>query len=389
MNNSSKSHQFIHSHREKSIAEIALLLSKRPELDKNYIINQINGLQKAKTKLPTFYENENIIYPVGLSMEQCSSEQTALFKSKLVQGKTMVDLTGGFGIDAYFFSKHFESTNYVEQNSELFELVKRNFNTLNASIKTHQTSCEEFLIHNGEQFDLAYIDPSRRDESKRVFKLSESTPNVIELLPQLLNTANTILIKTSPLLDIKLTLKDLKTVSKVYVVSVNNECKEVLYLVNQQNTDEPEIITVNLFKDNEDIFRFNYIEELSTTVHFSKPLTFLYEPNASILKAGGFKIIADRFKLNKLSSNTHLYTSDKLVNHFPGRTFKIEHSVDFNEKSFKQLGIKKANITTRNFQDNITKIKKKLKLSDGGEIYLFATKDLNDKPILIVTKKLQ
>lgn len=378
--------EFIQNNQHKPLSEIALLLSKHPELDKHFILNQINGFQKAKTKLPTFYENENIIYPVGLSMEQCSSEQTGLFKSKLVQGKTVVDLTGGFGVDAYFFAKQFLEVSYVEQNAELFEIVQHNFKVLNAPVQCYQTSCEDFLENNQQQFDLAYIDPSRRDETKRVFKLTECTPNVIELLPQLLKTAKQIFIKTSPLLDIKQTLNDLQLVSKAWVVSVNNDCKEVLYLVESSKTISPEIVAVNLSK-NTLTFSFNYESEVNTSIDFSEPLSYLYEPNASVLKAGGFKSVAAQFGINKLAVNTHLYTSEKLVVDFPGRSFKINHTLEYNEKSFKVLGIKKANITTRNFTDSIEQIKKKLKLTDGGNDYIFATRISNDKPILIVCFK--
>lgn len=378
---------FIKNNQHKPLSEIALILSKHPELDKNFIINQINGLQKAKLKLPTFYENENIIYPTGLSMEQCSSEQAAFFKSKLVKGKTAIDLTGGFGVDAFFFSKQFENVSYVEQNADLFKLVQHNFKILNASINCYQTNCEEFLTKNNQQFDLAYIDPSRRDEKKRVFKLANCTPNVIELLPQLLKTAKQVLIKTSPLLDIKQTLKDLDKVSKVWVVSVNNDCKEVLYLVEETKNTNPEIFAINLTKNTTEKFEFNYDNEIKIAVDFSLPLVYLYEPNTSVLKAGGFKSIAKKCNLNKLAANTHLYTSEKLIVDFPGRCFKINHTLEYNDKSFKALGIKKANITTRNFTDNIEQIKKKLKLTDGGNDYVFATRDLNDKPVLIVTKK--
>lgn len=377
---------FIQQNLDKALSEIALLLSKHPELDKNFILNQINGLQKAKLKLPTFYQNKAIVYPVGLSMEQCSSEQTALFKSQLASGKTAVDLTGGFGVDAYFFSKQFDEVSYVEQNQELFEVVQHNFKVLNAPIKCYQTSCEDFLDKNTQLFDLAYIDPSRRDENKRVFKLAECTPNVIELLPQLLKTAQQVLIKTSPLLDIKQTLSDLKSVSKVWIVSVQNDCKEVLYLVNKTADNNPEIITVNIAK-NTSTFVFDYEKESTVFVDFSEPQTYLYEPNASVLKAGGFKSIAAQFGLNKLAVNTHLYTSNELITNFPGRVFKITNTLDYNEKSVKTLGLKKANIATRNFPDSIEQIKKKLKLTDGGNNYLFATRNLYDKLILMVTEK--
>lgn len=379
--------KFIQTHQEKPIAEIALLLSKHPELDKNHILNQINGLQKAKIKLPSFYKNNAIVYPVGLSMEQCSSEQTAIYKSKLVAGKSIVDLTGGFGVDAYFFSKQFVETTYVEQNTELYNLVKENFKNLNASIDCYNSSCEDFLKNNTKKFDLAYIDPSRRDETKRVFKLNECTPNVVELLPQLLKTANQILIKTSPLLDIKQSLSDLKNVSKVWVISANNDCKEVLYLVGNVANTKPEIIAVNLTKTNPEIFSLNYIDEENSVVDYSLPLNFIYEPNASVLKAGGFKSIAIQFGLKKIATNTHLYTSTLLVENFPGRTFKVDHLLDYNSKSIKRLGLTKANISTRNFPDSVEQVKKKLKLTDGGNVYLFAMRDANNKPLLIVTSK--
>lgn len=377
---------FIQQNLDKPLSEIALLLSKHPELDKNFILNQINGLQKAKTKLPTFFENKQIFYPTVLSMEQCSSEQTALFKSQLVNGKTAVDLTGGFGVDAFFFSKQFLEVSYVEQNQGLFEVVQHNFEVLNTPIQCYQTSCEDFLDKNTKTFDLAYIDPSRRDENKRVFKLAECTPNVIELLPQLLKIAQQVLIKTSPLLDIKQTLSDLKSVSKVWIVSVQNDCKEVLYLVNKTADNNPEIIAVNIAK-NTSTFAFDYEKESTVFVDFSEPQTYLYEPNASILKAGGFKSIATQFGLNKLAVNTHLYTSNELITNFPGRVFKITNTLDYNEKSVKTLGLKKANIATRNFPDSIEQIKKKLKITDGGNNYLFATRNLYDKLILMVTEK--
>lgn len=379
--------QFIQTHQDKPIAEIALLLSKHHELDKNHILNQINGLQKAKNKLPTFYKNKSIVYPVGLSMEQCSSEQTAVYKSNLVTGKSIVDLTGGFGVDAYFFSKQFDATTYVEQNTELYNLVKENFKNLNTNIDCHNSSCEEFLKNNTKKFDLAYIDPSRRDESKRVFKLNECTPNVVELLPQLLKTAKQILIKTSPLLDIKQSLSDLKNVSKVWVISVNNDCKEVLYLVGNVANNNPEIIAVNLTKTNNEFFSLNYIDEENSVVDYSLPLNFLYEPNASALKAGGFKSIAVRFGLKKIAPNTHLYTSTVFIENFPGRTFKVDHLLDYNAKPIKQLGFTKANISTRNFPDSVEQVKKKLKLTDGGIIYLFAIRDIKDKPLITIAQK--
>jgi len=378
---------FIKDNKHKNVNDIALLLSKKEKLDTNFIINQINGWQKAKNKLPTFYNTPEIIFPSVKSMEQCSSEKTALLKTKMVSGNSLIDLTGGFGVDTYFFSTYFKSVDYIESNKELLEAVQHNFNLLNAKIKFHNITSEAFLKSNKTHFDVAYIDPDRRDESKRIFNLSDCFPNVIELLPTILSAADKLLIKTSPFLDIKQTLEALKTVSKCFIVAVKNDCKEVLYLVEKEKSRPTEIITYNLDK-NEDVFKFTYEEEQQTTSHFSQPKKYLYEPNAAIMKAGAFKTIGNHFKLDKLAQHTHLYTSEDLITDFPGRIFEVIHVTDYQKKAIQQLGIKKANISTRNFPDTVAVIKKKLNLKDGGNCYLFASTNLDNKPILIITKKI-
>ncbi len=291
---------FIQQHLSKPIPEIALLLSKHPELDKEFILSQINGLKKAEKKLPEFFANKNIVYPVSLSIEQCSSEQTAIFKSKLLKGKTIVDLTGGFGIDSYYFSKQLKKVTYLEPNTELFIVVTQNFDTLNANnIECLNSSTEYFLKTNSDTFDLAYIDPSRRNENQKVFMLKDCVPNIVELQEEILKVAKQILIKTSPILDIKQTLNELKNVTNVWVVSVDNECKEVLYLVDKETNSNPTIQTINLSKNLQE-FSFTYEEEENTLVEFSEPLKYLYEPNSSILKAGAFKSIAQQYALKKI-----------------------------------------------------------------------------------------
>lgn len=312
--------QFIQQNKNKKLTEIALLLSKHPNLDKNFIINQINGIQKAKNKLPEFYNNPNIVYPATLSIEQCSSEQTANYKSSLIRHAELVsasilDLTGGFGIDSYYFSKKAKQVTYIEPNKELFTIVQQNFTTLNTpNTKLINSTCEEFLKSTKEKFDIAYIDPSRRKENQKVFMLTDCTPNIVELQNRIFKIGPKIFVKTSPILDIKQSIKELKTVSEVWVVSVNNECKEVLYLLEDKTTNNPKINTVNipLFKNeeiplsrgvkgvlNEQLFQFNFKTEESSTVDFSNPLNYLYEPNASILKAGAFKSIAKAYGLKK------------------------------------------------------------------------------------------
>jgi 16S rRNA G966 N2-methylase RsmD len=385
--------EFIEANKQKPVAGLALLLSKKPELDSTFILAQINGIQKAKNKLPEFYNNPNIVYPTKLSMEQCSSERTGIYKSSLFRHSgldpesSIIDLTGGFGIDSFYFSKQFEQVTYIEQNIELFDVVSQNFEKLKASnIELINATAEDFLENTNKKVDVVYIDPSRRNENQRVFKLDECTPNIIELAPAIFKIVDKILVKTAPLLDIKQSLKDLKYVSKVWVISVENDCKEVLYLLEKNTDTEPQIHTINLTKKNQE-FNFDFEQEQHANTSFSEPQNYLYEPNSSILKAGAFNSIAKKYEVKKLSPNTHLYTSDELIQNFPGRTFKIEQILPYSTKEFKKLRIKKANISCRNFKEKPEMVKKKLKLQDGGSTYIFATTDLNGKPILIVCVK--
>ncbi|MCB9360938.1 MAG: RsmD family RNA methyltransferase [Flavobacteriales bacterium] len=398
------SQSFIQQHKTKSLPEIALLLSKHPELDKEFIINQINGLQKAQKKLPEFYANNNIIYPATISIEQCSSEQTAIFKAtticnaeqrRSIKPESIIDLTGGFGVDSYYFSKQFKEVTYLEPNLELFETVTTNFKNLNANnINCLNTTTEQFLITNTQKFDIAYIDPSRRNENQKVFMLADCIPNIVDLKEAILQIADSILVKTSPILDIKQSILELEAISHIWVVSIDNECKEVLYLVGKENNTTPEINTINIIPLHGKImsglkqeFSFNYSKEEITIVEFSEPLSYIYEPNTSILKAGAFKSITKGYDVKKIAQNSHLYTSDKLIIGFPGRSFKVNTVLPYQPKAFKKLGIKKANITCRNFIDSVAQIKKKLNLTDGGNEYIFATTNCNEKPILIVTNK--
>ena len=212
--------EFIEAHKNDLLIDVALLLSKQKTFDKEFILAQINGIQKAKSKIQEFYDTRNIIYPTKLSLEQCSSEKTGIYKSQLINGKTLVDLTGGFGVDSFYLDKEYEQVTYIEQNTELYKTVKHNFGLLKATnIKLVNSTAEEFIKNNTQEFDVVYIDPSRRNQNKRVFKLDECSPNIIELAPELFQFSDKILIKTAPLLDIKQTLKDLKNVSdKEYVV---------------------------------------------------------------------------------------------------------------------------------------------------------------------------
>ncbi len=378
---------FIEQNKHEPVAKLALVLSKKPELDSAFILAQINGIQKAKNKLPQFFNTPNIIYPTKLSMEQCSSEKTGVFKSKLIDGNHLIDLTGGFGIDSFYFAQQFKQVTYIEQNNELFEVVKSNFEKLNANnINLVNATAEEFLKSTIKKADLIYIDPSRRNENQRVFKLEECTPNIVELVPEIFNISDKILVKTAPLLDIKQTLKELKNVTHVWVVSVDNDCKEVIYLMEKGCFKETKIQAINLTKSNQ-TFEFDYQEESTVIAMHSSPQNYLYEPNVSILKAGAFNSICAKFGLKKLAPNTHLYTSENLVEKFPGRSFSITQVIPYQPSAFKKLKISQANLSTRNFKISVENLKKKLKIKDGGDCYIFATTDQNNKPILIVCVK--
>lgn len=378
---------FINENENKSIAALALLLSKKPELDKNFILNQINGRQKAKNKLPEFFKAENIIFPPSRAMEQCSSEETAIYKNQLVSGKNLLDLTGGFGIDSYYFSKNFENITYVEQNEDLVEIAEHNFKQLNVSnIQIQSVSSEQFLVNNQKYFDVVYIDPDRRNEHQRLYQLLDCSPNVLQMLPQLFKITDKVLIKTSPFLDISKTIAELGLVEKCVVVAVKNECKEVLYLLSQPSTMPPKIIAVNLGSEQAEL-TFNFQQEKKEKVVFSSPLNYLYEPNAAIMKSGAFNAIAEKYKVKKIAPQSHLYTSKELVIDFPGRMFKVSFCCSYNLKEFAKSEIKNASVTLRNFPDSIEKLKKKLRFKDGGSAYLFGTRDVKNQPIIIVVEK--
>jgi 16S rRNA G966 N2-methylase RsmD len=347
-------------------------------LPASLIAEQISARRKAKSKLPLYYTAANIIYPPGLNLEQSSSERTALFKSEIITNvipsrNTVADVTGGLGIDTFFLSKAFKQAYHVEPNSALQKIAAHNHSLLGAQHIVYKTeTAEEFISSSNEKLDCVFIDPSRRSAGQKVFKLSDCEPNIVELLPRFFERSNYVLIKTSPLLDIQNGLSELQGVEKVWVVSVDNECKELLFFCNKSFHGEAEIIAVNLSDKNQHDFRFTFSKEKSITSTFSEPLNFIYEPNASILKAGAFKSLGELFYLNKIQTNTHLYTSSDLVADFPGRVFQILGSVKDGKEIREIFKEGKANVITRNYPLSPEQLKKKLKLNDGGDLYLLA-----------------
>ncbi len=366
--------QFIIAHEYDDEKALVLKHKTIHGIPSSVIADQIVGRRKAKIKIPTFVTTSNIIYPPGINLEQCSSEATAIFKSNQVKGKVLADLTGGLGIDTFFMSKRFDSTHYIETNNKILEIAKHNHKQLGvSSIQYHNQTSESFLANTDLYFDLIYIDPSRRIiGNQKVFKLSDCEPNVVALQDTIFHKSNRLLVKNSPWLDIQQGLKELQFVKKVFIVSFENECKEVLFFAEKNFAGEPVMETINLFSNNPaDSYSFYFSDERKTEIGFSKPETYLYEPNASILKAGAFKSIGHHFGLKKIHPSTHLYTSRNLIEFFPGRVFKIEGYVKPERSSVKLFfSENKANITTRNYPLSPDQIKKKTGLNDGGEKYL-------------------
>lgn len=380
---------FINSNLDSNINTLLLKGTIFPEVDTKAIVEQIETKKRSKTKLSTWFTTQNIYYPNKLNIEQTSSEVTAKYKSELLEGNSIIDLTGGFGVDCFYFSKQFKSVTHCEINASLSEIVKHNFKQLNVdNVKTVPENGIEYLKNTSKTFDWVYIDPSRRHDSKgKVFFLKDCLPNVPEHLDILFEHSKNIIIKTSPLLDISVGISELKHVKTIHVVAINNEVKELLWVLEADFNDEVSIETINIKKETNEIFKFHLNEEMQTEVEYNLPLSYLFEPNSAILKAGAFNQMSKQLNIPKINKHSHLYTSDNLID-FPGRSFKIESVIPYNKKALKKLGIKKANVTTRNFPETVQQIRNKFKISDGGSIYLFFTTDINNQKIVLITNKI-
>ena len=352
------------------------------------IVEQIEAKNRCKTKLESWYNTPNIYYPNKLNIEQTSSEQTANYKAALLSGDSILDITGGFGVDCFAFSKHFKQVIHCEINADLSKKVTHNFKQLNIfNIETLAEDGISFLNNTTDVFDWIYVDPSRRHDSKgKVFFLIDCLPNVPEHLDLLFKHAKNILVKTSPLLDIAIGCQELKFVTALYVIALNNDVKELLWVLGQDAINTFTIHTANITKTNIETFDFPIDLESELSTAYSLPLNYLYEPNSAILKAGAFNSVAHQLNVFKLQKHSHLYTSEKKIE-FPGRVFEIIKTIPFNKKAIQKEGLKKANITTRNFQDSVSDLRKKFKIKDGGDTYLFFTTDANLNKIVIICKK--
>lgn len=381
---------YITKHVGQSISKLALQKNPFLEIEWKLILNQIEAKTRAKDKLPIWFKTSKIIFPSKISVEQTSSEQTAQYKANLISGDSIIDLTGGFGIDTYFFSKRFSNVIHCEKNNELSGIVHHNFNQLKVdNIKCIRGNSEKILSDLNQKFDWIYIDPSRRNDVKgKVFMLSDCEPNVPELLDFYFKYSSSILIKSAPLLDLSAGLKELKKVVAIHIIALENEVKELLWELTQNYSDFPIIKTVNIAKNGLEKFEFKKTTDSQKPI-LGLPEKYLYEPNAAVMKSGGFDEITYQFNIKKLHQHSHLYTSDEEIT-FCGRVFEIQKQISYNKKEMKLfLENKKTNITVRNFPESVENIRKKWRIKDGGELFCFFTTDLNNNKIVLLCKKLK
>ena len=397
MNPSEETLRFIRLHRRDDVRALALQAAKYPDVDMAEAVVQIAGIQIAEKKIPQWAQTEGILYPKHLSMEQCSSEVTARYKASLVEGDSFADLTAGFGVDCSFIARRFRRADYVERQETLCRLAAHNFPLLGLShINVHCADALTYLQVMAP-VDCLFLDPARRDShGGKTVAISDCEPDVSRLEPLLVEKGCTVMIKLSPMLDIAAVLRGLRCVREIHIISVNNECKELVVIL-RRDSDVSESIGKEIIISCEQLvnnspsqhFDFTYAEECEAVCPIADKVgAYLYEPGAALLKAGAYRLLAARYGVSKLHLNSHLYTSDEPVA-FPGRAFKVMAVSGFGKKDLKALlsGVEKANLTVRNFPSSVAELRKKLKLKEGGDTYLFATTLASDEKVLIKCRK--
>ncbi len=401
-----KTWEFVRRHADDDVRKLALQGTRDGEVDLPMALQQIAGWQTARRKLPSWAAVEGIVYPPHLNMEQCSSERTARYKAQIVgKGDTFVDLTGGFGIDFYWLSQGFQQRIYVEQNEALCTLADHNFRQLGHACMVKCSTAAAFL-QTLTHADLIFLDPARRNEhGGRTYGIVDCTPNVLEMLPLLLQKSDRILLKLSPMLDWQAAVTELQFVSEVHILSIDNECKELLLLLEPsaepRSVEDCLVVCVN----NNQVFKIDAKEQgrdllqvksgftsSKTGVYFKQnqePL-FLYEPNASIMKAGCFSVLEQRFPVSQVAPNSHLFLSSDEIGDFPGRRFQIQSISSLNKKELSSVlaPLERANMTVRNFPMTVDQLRKKLKLKDGGDTYIFATTTADGQHRLLICRKI-
>lgn len=394
--------KFAYEHRFDDVKLLALQSARHTDVDMPAAMEQISGWQVARHKIPSWAGNEGIIYAPHLSMEQCSSEATARYKRTVIEACTgghqvMADLTGGFGIDCAFMAPAFGKVTYVEKDRLLCEIARHNFRQTGIGyIKVVNDSCTGYLGKGGEA-DWLFLDPARRNgHGGKVVAMADSEPDVTSLEDTLLKKAPHVLLKLSPMLDIHLAVNTLKHVAEAHVVSVENECKELLLVLQRDGALPPDDVPIHcamlasgMGRHIKPILSFTRRSEREALCTYaSRPLAYLYEPDAAVLKAGAFRSVAHIYNVYKLHPNSHLYTSEQHVVNFPGRTFRVDDCLGFSKKELRRLsGLERANISTRNFPTSAAALRSRLKLAEGGNTYIFATTLANGKKVLLRTSK--
>lgn len=386
---------FIQAHLSDDPDRLLLSASRYPEIDIPFVVAQITARRQIKEKLPTWYQQEQLLFPAKIAAEQCSSEQTALYKQQLVTKEdTLCDLTGGLGIDSYYFSRRVKQVYYIERFPSYCEVARANMATLGARNVVVLEGDSTQWLDQLPAIDVFYVDPARRGkENKRMFALSDCEPDLTQLLPRLLAKAPRVIAKLSPMADLRQTLALLPTTQAIHILSVKNECKELLFVIGREPRESAvPIHCVHLTKQaaSDECFVCSLEAEQQAASHLATTLRrYLYEPNASVLKAGAFKQVACQFPVEKLQVSSHLYTSDHYLDRFPGRRFEVDEVIPFHSKSCKQLAGQslQANVTTRNFPLTVEALRKKCRIREGGDIYLFATTGPKEEKLLIRTHK--
>jgi len=382
--------RFLEKQEQTPIDRLLFKGSPFPTISVQELAQQLQGRKKAKEKLPLWYQHKAVLYPPQLNLEQTSSQITAQYKASLISGSTIADITGGFGIDSYFFAQQANVVHYFEKNEIVYAFAKANFETLQA--QNIQCTLGDGICNiedSNAHYDIIYLDPGRRHEHKgKVFRLEDCEPDIVLHQDELLSKCKVLWLKTAPLLDITAGLKQLHQVTEIHIVAVKNEVKELLWKL--EATAEasciPQITTVNLVGNTSQEYTFLWKGYVDQEILYSHPKRFLYEPNAALMKAGAFHWIAQHFNLDKLHQHSHLFTSDTSV-HFPGRVFEIQKVLPYAPKTIKKLGIAKANITTRNFKLTVAQLRSRLKIKDGGDLYMFFTTLKDGEMVVLLCKK--
>lgn len=381
-----KVQDFINKNLKTDLTKIILKGSPLPNISVQEIATQIDGKNRTEKKLPTWFKTEGILYPPKLNLEQSSSEITANYKAKLINKGDLIDLTGGFGVDDMAFADKAKTVFHCELDPNLSSIVAQNANVLGKTNVKFVIGDSKKFLEKTQKISTIYVDPSRRQESQRVFMLKDCEPNVVENQALYLKKADKVIIKAAPMLDISAALKELKKVSEVHIVSLNGECKELLFVLENNVITETKIICVLINQQKENIYTFSFSEEKSIQNQSFAIGNYLYEPDSAILKGGFFKSLTKKFEVKKLNPNTHLYTSQEIVQNFPGKTFEVIEQIPFSNFSSAKA-TKKANVVTRNFDLKPEKIKKQFKIKDGGEDFLFFITDHKENKQVIWAKK--